>query len=128
MKCATGADRGVEIPPSLVRRPRRIRRMRTEYVTYVEKAREALVEQLPGLAREDRSSLLDLYTVLVLIRGESTTLEHVHDAWSVWMSRTRPDHRSIIPFDELTTEVQEMDRKYAEAIQEAARRVSGEGR
>ena len=102
--------------------------MRTEHVTYVEKAREALVEQLPGLAREDRSGLLDLYTVLVLIRGEGTTLEHVHDAWSVWMSRTRPDHRSIIPFGELATEVQEMDRKYAEAIQETARRVSGKGR
>lgn len=86
-------------------------------MSYVEDAREALRIRLPGI-QED---LLDLYTLLVFTRGDETTLEDVHDAWSVWRHRTDPEHRSIIPFSGLTREVQELDRKYAEAIRLTAR-------
>lgn len=81
-------------------------------MTYVEDSKTLLKKELPGLD----GPLLDLYVLLALTTGEDTTLEHVHDAWSVWQSGIKPDHRSIVPFVELTVEVQELDRKYAEAI------------
>lgn len=62
------------------------------------------------------SELLDVYTLLVLVKGEDVTLKDVHDAWAVWKNNIRPDHHSLIEFDELTEEVQELDRKYAESI------------
>lgn len=86
-------------------------------MSYVETARMALRYRLPNLDEE----LLDLYTLLTLVRGQDVTLKDVHDAWSVWRTRTQPGHRSAIPFEELSHEVQELDRKYAEAIREAAK-------
>jgi hypothetical protein len=47
----------------------------------------------------------------------------VHDAWSVWRNKTDPDHRSLIPFDDLTPEVQQLDSKYREAIIETTREL-----
>lgn len=72
---------------------------------------------MPG---ED-SDLLRLYALLTLTQGQHTTLKDVHDAWSLWRHGTRPDHPSIVPFDQLTSEIQELDRPYMEAIHRAAR-------
>lgn len=60
--------------------------------------------------------LTPLYALLVLTKGIGTTLEDVHDAWSIWQNYTDPNHRSLIPFNELSPEVQELHRKYMEAI------------
>jgi hypothetical protein len=60
--------------------------------------------------------LLNLYALLVMTRGVNTSLEDVHDAWSIWQNLSDPEHRSLIPFDQLTPEVQELDRKYMGAI------------
>lgn len=79
---------------------------------YVQKVIDQLDESLGGLPDE----LLDLYTLLAFVKGDIVTLEDVHDAWAIWKNRIRPDHKSLIPFDELTLEVQELDRKYADAI------------
>ncbi len=67
--------------------------------------------------------LLDLYALLVLVRGEKCTLEDVHDAWSIWRNRTLPSHQSIIPFYDLSVPVQEMDREYARAIIKTAKEL-----
>lgn len=85
-------------------------------MTYVEHARALLAARIdvPG-------ELLDLYALLLFVRGEAATTEDVHDAWSLWQSRTDPQHRSVRPFAELSDEVQAMDESYAEAIREAAR-------
>lgn len=64
--------------------------------------------------------LTPLYALLVLTKGTSTTLEDVHDAWSIWCNYENSDHRSLIPFDELTLKVQELDRKYMNAIHTVA--------
>lgn len=85
-------------------------------VTYVDDARDLLEKKLSGLD----GPLLDLYALLALTFGEDTSSEHVHDAWSVWRSRTRPDHRSLVPFVKLTPEVQKLDEKYRDAIRETA--------
>lgn len=76
--------------------------------------------ELGGLLGDCPPELLRLYALLALVRGEETSLEDVHDAWSTWRAGTRPDHPSLVPFGDLAAEVQELDRKYADAIRQVA--------
>jgi hypothetical protein len=83
---------------------------------YVATTIDRLAELLPGCDPD----LLRLYLLLALVKGAHVTNRDVHDAWSAWCHTTRPDHRSLIPFDELTPEAQALDTKYAEAIRAVA--------
>jgi hypothetical protein len=83
---------------------------------YVEETKARLYIVLPGLPEE----LLELYALLVFVKGKNCTLEDVHDAWAIWRNQTNPKHKSLIPFDELTEEVQELDRKYMLGIRQVA--------
>lgn len=85
---------------------------------YIEAARQRLARKV-----HVKGELLDLYTLLVFTKGVDCTLKDVHDAWSVWTNLRRPDHRSLIPFEQLTVEVQELDREYADGIIETAREM-----
>lgn len=80
-----------------------------------------LAEQLDGCDE----ILLSMYAVLALTLGPQTTLDDVHIAWSGWKNLTDPQHRSLIPFDQLAMEVQELDRKYLEAIHNTALSLCG---
>lgn len=84
--------------------------------TYIGDAIAAIEVELPGLGDE----LTRLYALLALVRGVNTDLRDVHDAWAVWRDRTQPGHRSIVPFDQLAPEVQELDRKYRDGIRRVA--------
>lgn len=86
-------------------------------MNYVQQVTQSLTEQIPG----QDNSLYQLYTLLALVKGEDVTLEDVHDAWSVWRNETNPNHKSLVPFNELIPEIQELDRPYAEAIVKAAK-------
>lgn len=70
---------------------------------------------------EDARNLFRFYAVLVLVKGEAVELSDVHDAWVAWKSSTDPEHRSNIPFDELSPETQAMDVPYVAAIRSIAR-------
>jgi hypothetical protein len=96
-------------------------------VTYVQEVRERLKVALPELREERNRVLLDLYALLVLVRGEWTTPKQVHDAWSFHASRTRPDHPAIVPFGELSSEVQDLDVSYAVAIRNVAKAIGKVG-
>lgn len=85
-------------------------------MNYVQQVQTKLKELLPNLDDD----LLRLYTLLALVKQTDTTLEDVHDAWSVWQNITNPNHRSLLLFEELSVEIQELDCKYMEAIHEAA--------
>ena len=63
--------------------------------------------------------LAKLYALLVLTKGDDTTLRDVHDAWALWAG----EHRSAVPFDDLTAEVQELDRPYMDAIHRADKKI-----
>jgi hypothetical protein len=89
-------------------------------MTYIQDALEVLNGTCPGLDPE----LAQLYALLALTRGTRTSLQDVHDAWAVWRCGTRPDHPSLVPFDQLTPEVQELDRPYMDAIHRTARQLS----
>ena len=72
--------------------------------------------------------LLELYGFLALTTGTDTTRENVHDAWAVWKEEIDPAHRSLIPFEELTPDVQALDQPYVDAIHRAAVTLTnGEG-
>lgn len=79
---------------------------------YVQVILAKLNEQLPGLDPE----LADLYALLVMTTGSRTNLADVHSAWALWRNRTNPAHRSLIPFYDLTPDVQALDQKYCDAI------------
>lgn len=79
---------------------------------YIQQVKSALSEFHPNIAPE----LLDVYALLVLIKGEAVTLEDVHDAWSVWKNQHRSDHWSLIPFNELSEEKQIKGQKYVKSI------------
>lgn len=85
-------------------------------MNYVDAMLDRIWEEYPRLDK----GLAELYALLALVKGRETSLEDVHDAWSVWRHRTLPNHRSLVPFDELASDVQELDRPYMEAIHRAA--------
>ncbi len=86
---------------------------------YVDATVTALAARLPDCDPD----LLRLYTLLALTVGAEVTLKDVHDAWAVWRTLTRPEHPSIVPFDQLTPEVQDLDSRYADAIRDVANEV-----
>jgi len=83
---------------------------------YVQGVLSVLSDQLPTCDE----TLLNLYALLAVTKGTKTSLEDVHNAWSIWRNITQPDHPSLIPFDQLRPEVQELDRKYLNAIHGAS--------
>lgn len=83
---------------------------------YVRSAIGRLNQECPKLDQV----LTRLYALLVLVKGEETTLKDVHDAWSVWRDVTHPTHPSLVPFDQLPPEVQALDTPYRDAIARAA--------
>ena len=70
-------------------------------------------------------NLFRIYAVLCLTTGIATTSRNVHDAWSAWMAGDDIFHRSLVPFEELTPEVQAMDDEYRDAIRIVAARRAG---
>jgi hypothetical protein len=75
------------------------------------KVKEALRKRI-----EVDNDLLNLYSLLVLVKGTSCTLEDVHDAWAVWRSNSQPNHHCLVPYKELSGQTKEKDRPYQEAI------------
>jgi hypothetical protein len=67
------------------------------------------------------------YALLALTKGEATTNEDVHNAWVAWASSTKPKHPSLIPYRDLTPEVQALDTPYTEAIRCVAAELRRQG-
>jgi hypothetical protein len=65
--------------------------------------------------------LYRMYAVLALAKGLDTTAKDVHDAWSAWTAASDPTHRSLVPFDQLRKEVQDLDQPYVDAIHQVVR-------
>ena len=86
---------------------------------YIEQVRADLAKRI-----DVEPALLDLYTLLVLVKGAHVTWEDVHDAWSVWRNQTQPNHQSIVHFDDLSKRVQAMDQEYADAIKATAHAIN----
>lgn len=86
-------------------------------MNYIARLVNSLSIELPDCPPE----LIDLYALLAFTHGTWTNMEDVHDAWAIWKNRLDASHVSLVPFPELSKEVQELDRKYMEAIHRVAR-------
>lgn len=91
--------------------------------SYIKRTVAAMAREMPG---ED-PSLVRLYALLALTRGRATTRQDVHDAWALWRTATRSDHPSIVPFDQLSADVQALDQPYVDAIHRAVAALNGQG-
>lgn len=89
---------------------------------YLEKSAAAIRAALDRNTKPppDSDFLFVLYAILLRSKGDAVTSSDVHDAWSAWISISRPDHEAIKPFDELQLEIQQEDEPYAEAIRRVA--------
>ena len=92
-------------------------------MNYIEKVKEEL-DSILNMGNTDYEDLLDVYALLVFTVGKDCTNEQIHDAWSVWQTRKDPSHRSLIPFKELTKEVQDLDTEYRDAVIEVSNTYS----
>lgn len=97
---------------------RRVREYNIMSVNYVQEVRRRLSEKI-----DVEMDLLSLYALLVFTRGDMCTNEDIHDAWAIWRDRTNPEHKSLIPFEELSQEVKDLDIEYCEAVREVAREI-----
>ena len=86
---------------------------------YIKNAKEVLRETFEENILVVDDSLLDLYTLLLLTKGLKTTNKDVHEAWAIYTNQINPRHKSLIPFEDLTKEVQDLDTLYTEAIKDA---------
>lgn len=66
------------------------------------------------------TALYRLYALLALVKGAATTAKDVHDAWAVWAAQYKPGHRCLVPFNDLASDIQQLDEPFVRAIQQAA--------
>ena len=96
--------------------------------TYIDKIYEQ-IQTKTGLKSKET---LKMYTLLTLVKGEQCTLSDIHDGWSIVMNFKDPNppycyghnHKSIVPFEQLSEETQEKDRKYLKIIREVAKHAN----
>jgi hypothetical protein len=91
--------------------------------SYAQRAWMAMNDEL----EDEPFELITSYALLALVKGDQTTLEDVHDAWSLWRWRARPDHPALLPFERLPAEIQELDQPYLDAIVRVAGLLRKEG-
>ncbi len=85
-----------------------------------------VIDRLADRLDDCDGDLLALYALLTLTTGEATSLRNVHDAWAAWRNVTNPAHKSLVPFEDLTPEVQAYDEKYRAAIVDVALELADE--
>lgn len=93
---------------------------------YIDRIAAAIHQEANGKELDltgEYARLYRIYAVLALSLNTTTDLRDVHDAWSAWASHDRPNHQSLLPFEQLTEEVQELDRKYRDAIVRVSRNL-----
>lgn len=79
-----------------------------EIETYITIAKEMIRQKLPMLSE----TLLGLYTLLVVSKIRISN-ETVHNAWSLSIESF---HKSLLPYENLTKEVQDLDSPYRDVL------------
>ncbi|WP_456114847.1 DUF7701 domain-containing protein [Rubrobacter aplysinae] len=91
-------------------------------MNYIDQIAEQIKQALPKdlYPNEDSELLFRLYAVLALTLGQKVEAKDVHDAWSAWMSQSNPAHESIVPFANLSANVQAQDEPFVDAIRKVS--------
>ncbi len=92
-------------------------------MNYVE-AIENLLDKELKMKGTKYDDLLSLYSLLVMTVGKNCTQKNIHDAWSLWQNKQYKDHKSLLPFDELTKEVQDLDETYRMSVVNVSKFIS----
>jgi hypothetical protein len=74
------------------------------------------------LPRGDTASLWRIYAVLVRAKGVDVQAADVHDAWAAWALTEKPNHKALLPFEELDPATQAKDEPYVSALRRVAER------
>lgn len=69
-----------------------------------------------NLGQHVHEELIRFYALLVLAKGEATTREDIHNAWSLWTAVRNADHKSLIPYGRLSSDMQELDQPFVDAV------------
>lgn len=72
------------------------------------------------LPKDGLDELFASYALLALSKGSRVTNEDVHDAWSTWATQFDPGNDSLVPFDELSPDIQSQDTIFRDAIRQVA--------
>jgi hypothetical protein len=75
------------------------------------------------LPKEGLDQLFASYALLALSKGTDVSNEDVHDAWSTWATEFDPGNDSIVPYSELSIDVQAEDTVFRNAIRAVAREL-----
>lgn len=94
--------------------------------TYIDK----IVSKVAAECHIKNKELARYYALLILTKQTNITLKDVHDAWAMSMN-FRPvtsycyghDHKSIIPFHELSKETQEKDATFVKKLNRIAKEL-----
>ena len=81
------------------------------------------LEEILKMKGSDYEGLLKFYAQLVLTVGTTCTQKDIHDAWSMWQNETMPEHKSLIPFEQLSNEVKQLDEPYRKAVIKVAKEI-----
>lgn len=73
-----------------------------------------------AIVKDKMTDLYYAYAVLALAKGKAVTDEDIHNAWAAWSAEHNPKNESIVPFADLSPEIQAYDSKYAAAVHEVA--------
>ena len=89
-------------------------------MNYIDEVKEELAKHI-----RVGKGLMNIYALLVLVKGEDCTLEDVHDAWAMninqtWDKEQYGEHFSMVPFNQLKKETQDKDQKFVDGIRETA--------
>lgn len=90
------------------------------YVEEVSARIRALIDP-NKLPNKGLSRLFSSYALLALSKGAEVSNEDVHDAWSIWATQYDPDNDSIVPYEELSADVQSEDTIFRDAIRKVSR-------
>jgi hypothetical protein len=93
-------------------------------MNYLDRLAGAIRAEVPAskLPPDDTRPLFRMYALLLLAVGTEVTTRDVHNAWVAWMSERDADHPSLVPYEELASDVAGEDGPYVEAIRRVARR------
>lgn len=95
-------------------------------MSYLDRVAEEIRAEVPAdLIPPDAAALFLIYAVLARAKGQQTTAEDVHDAWTAWMSGMGEEHQSMRPFAELDAAVRQEDEPFLGAIHRVSRRLEG---
>ncbi len=76
-----------------------------------------------AIVKDKMSDLYYAYAVLALAKGKSVTDEDIHNAWAAWSAEHNPKNQSLVPFSDLSAEIQSYDSKYTAAVHEVAESI-----